>query len=293
MAPLLRDEGIAAVNAVDREGRIIASSLAEICGLRAQPRAMAPQLAQVFAGHTQFIRPYAADLQLVAAQPFLGAHPLAWIETPVRDNEGTAVAVLGFATYVDRDFEGILSEARPGRTGEAYAFDESGTLLSEVRAVQGLHRAGILPAGSDRAAFRLKVRDPGVDLGSDETPAGDPEGWPLTRPVAAALSAGASAKGASPARGVLLDPYRNYSGVEVIGAWRWLPEERMGVVAEIGLDEAYAPLRYVRVSLAAILALLVLTAAWAAWSTLVLGRIDRKADGGTQDRGVQTRPRIG
>ena len=47
-------------------------------------------------------------------------------------------------------------------------------------------------------------------------------------------------------RGVLLDPYRNYRGAEVIGAWRWLPDERMGVVAEIGLDEAYAPLRYVR-----------------------------------------------
>ena len=75
-------------------------------------------------------------------------------------------------------------------------------------------------------------------------------------------------KGESPARGVLLDPYRNYPGAEVIGAWRWLPDERMGVVAEIGLDEAYAPLRYVRVSLAAILALLVLTAGWAAWSTL-------------------------
>ena len=125
---------------------------------------MAPQLAQVFAGRTQFIRPYAADPRLVAAQPFLGTRPLAWVETPVRDASGSVVAALGFATYVDRDFESILSAARPGETGEAYAFDESGTLLSEIRDVRGLHRAGILPAGTERAAFRLKVRDPGLEL---------------------------------------------------------------------------------------------------------------------------------
>ena len=112
---LLRDENIAAVNAVDRDGRIIASSLPEICGLHAQPRTMAPQLAQVFAGRTHFIRPYVADSRLVAAQPFLGTRPLAWIETPVRDAAGNVVAALGFASYVDRDFESILSAARPGR----------------------------------------------------------------------------------------------------------------------------------------------------------------------------------
>ncbi len=54
----------------------------------------------------------------------------------------------------------------------------------------------------------------------------------------------------------------------------------MGVVAEIGLDEAYAPLRYVRVALAAILAMLVLTAGWAAWSTLALARLSAKPSAG-------------
>ncbi len=280
LTPLLRGENIVAVNAVDRDRRIIASSLAEICGLRAQPRTMAPQIAQVFAGRTQFIRPYAADPRLVAAQPFLGTRPLAWVETPVRDADGSVVAALGFASYVDRDFESILSAARPGETGEAYAFDESGTLLSEVRELRGLHRAGLLPAGTKNAAFRLTVRDPGRELESDATPASDPALWPLTQPVAAALAASASAPDGSPARGVILDPYRNYRGRDVIGAWLWLPEERMGVVAEIGLDEAYAPLRYVRVALAAVMALLVLTAGWAAWSTLALARLSAKPAAG-------------
>ncbi len=292
LAPLLRDENIAAVNVMDREGRIIASSLPGICGLQAQPRTMAPQLAQVFAGRTQFIRPYAADSRLVAAQPFLGKRPLAWIETPVRDAMGNVAAAVGFASYVDRDFESILSAARPGATGEAYAFDETGTLLSDVRDVRGLHRPGVLPAGVNGTAFRLKVRDPGVDLDAGAVPANNAAEWPLTRPVAAALSAGASAQSGTPARGVFLDPYRNYRGVEVIGAWRWLPDERMGIVAEIGVDEAYAPLRYVRVTLAIVFMLLVLTAGWAAWSTLTLARLIAKP-GRTAHRRVPARARVG
>lgn len=279
--PLLRDASVAAVNVVDRDGHIIASTLPDICGLQAQPRAMAPQLAQVFGGRTQFIRPYAADARLVAAQPFLGTRPLAWIETPVRDASGAVVAALGFASYVDRDFEAILSSARPGDTGEAYAFDETGTLLSEVRDARGLADAGALPRDARRAAFRVKVRDPGRELdGSPPASAPAPSEWPLTRPVAAALAAGVSATSSHAMRGVLLDPYRNYRGAEVIGAWRWLPDERMGVVAEIGVDEAYAPLAYVRATLAAVLALLVLTAGWAAWTTLALARLTAKPAAG-------------
>lgn len=280
-APLLRDENVAGVNAVDRDGRIFASSLPEICGLQAQPRTMAPQLAQVFAGRTQFIRPFAADSRLVAARPFLGTRPLAWIETPVRDAAGNVVAALGFASYVDRDFESILSAARPGETGEAYLFDEAGTLLSEVRDLRGLHREGLLAEGAKRAAFRLKVRDPGVELDAGIITAGNAAEWPFTRAVAQALAVGAAgAQRGTPAQGVLLDPYRNYRGAEVIGAWRWLPEERIGIVAEIGLDEAYAPLRYVRVTLAAVMVLLVLTAGWAAWSTLALARLTAKPTAG-------------
>ena len=279
VAPLLRDEGVAAANVVDRRGRIVASTLEGACGLVAQARNAAPQLAEVFAGRTQFIRPFAADPQLVAAQPYLGARPLAWVETPVHDAAGVIVAALGVATYVDTSFEGILAAARPGETGEAYAFDENGTLISEVRSMRGLRSAGLLPSGdASGAAFRIQVRDPG-----DELQVGGPvqtgvDAWPLTRPVAAALAT-ASAPGA-PAQGVLLDPYRNYRGAEVIGAWRWLRDERIGVVAEMGVDEAYAPLRYVRSMFAGTLVLLLLTAGWAAASTLALWRMSRDPGSG-------------
>ncbi|MFO1311574.1 MAG: serine/threonine protein kinase [Burkholderiales bacterium] len=267
---MLRAERAAAVSAIDRRGLIVASTLEEACGLEAQPRLAAPQLAQVFEGRTQFIRPFAADPTLVAARPYLGARPLAWIETPVRDASGQVVAAIGIATFVDRDFEAILSAARPGKTGEAYAFDESGTLLSEIRDARGLRRTGQLPKDAGTAAFRLVLRDPGRELDATDAPAGSPSEWPHTRAVSEALSAARAKSDGVPLQGVLLDPYRNYRGAEVIGAWRWLPAERIGIVAEIGVDEAYAPLRYVRATVAAVLLLLVATAGWAAWTTLAL-----------------------
>lgn len=275
LATLLRDEGIVAVNAVDRRGRIIASTLDGACGLVARTRTAAPQLAQVFEGRTQFIRPFAADPELVAAQPFLGHRPLAWVETPVRDKNGSVSVALGFATYVDKDFEGILAAARPGETGEAYAFDENGTLLSEIRTTDGLRAAGLLPPGENgSAAFRIKVKDPGVELIAGGPLQNGSNEWPLTRAAAAALGAAAGPSG-TPQQGVLLDPYRNYRGAEVIGAWRWLRDEQMGIVAEIGVEEAYAPLRYVRYMFAGTLSMLVFTAGWAAWSTLALWRLSR------------------
>jgi serine/threonine protein kinase len=46
--------------------------------------------------------------------------------------------------------------------------------------------------------------------------------------------------------GVNVDGYRDYRGVPVVGAWRWLPEWGIGVVTEIGRDEAFSTLRVVR-----------------------------------------------
>ena len=129
-----------------------------------------------------------------------------------------------------------------------------------------------MPKDARTAALRLELRDPGRELDPSEPPAGSSSEWPHTRAVSDALAAARAASGSVPLQGVLLDPYRNYRGAEVIGAWRWLPAERIGIVAEIGVDEAYAPLRYVRATVAAVLLLLVATAGWAAWTTLALAR---------------------
>jgi serine/threonine protein kinase len=46
--------------------------------------------------------------------------------------------------------------------------------------------------------------------------------------------------------GANVDGYRDYRGEPVVGAWRWLPQWGIGVVTEIGRDEAFSTLRVVR-----------------------------------------------
>ena len=69
--------------------------------------------------------------------------------------------------------------------------------------------------------------------------------WPLTRLAQDALEALAAG---GPLEGVILEPYRDYRGAEVIGAWRWLPEKEMVIAVEIEAAEAYAPLKYLEIA---------------------------------------------
>jgi serine/threonine-protein kinase len=68
--------------------------------------------------------------------------------------------------------------------------------------------------------------------------------------------------------GVLLEPYANYRGARVIGAWRWLPEERLGVVVEVDADEAYGPLESLQLAFGTLFALVLVSMTAAASTSL-------------------------
>src|SRR5690606_26666851 len=93
-------------------------------------------------------------------------------------------------------FAALFRAARPGRTGEALAFDDEGWLLSESRHADDLRQGGL--------AHRLVM----------------PETETLTRLAAAASTARMRSEGER--QGLFLTPYTNYLGNDVIGAWRWL-----------------------------------------------------------------------
>jgi len=76
----------------------------------------------------------------------------------------------------------------------------------------------------------------------------------------------------------VLQPYMNYVGMPVIGAWRWLPQYGFGIAIEVGRDEVFAPLRRVETAyrMVAALAALVLLALLAA--TLWIQVLRRQRD---------------
>ncbi|MEQ9644525.1 MAG: universal stress protein [Sandaracinaceae bacterium] len=140
---------------------------------------------------------------------------------------GGAAAALAFTFDARADFLRILAQPGPSSSAETYAFDQQGLMLSNSRFPVQLQRAGLL-APSAQAARRVRVSDPGISL--LDAPAPDAtEAWPLTE-MAAEATAGRD--------GVNVHGYRDYRGVPVIGAWRWISSHRIGVAAEMDVTDA-------------------------------------------------------
>ena len=279
---VLRDEGSATFNVIDKNGLIIASQFREYCGLQVKQASFLADIAGVFEGRTRFIRPYPERERIYKPPVIKLDRPLVWIEAPVRGPREETIAALGFGKFADQQFSAILGVARPGKTGEVYAFEDSGIMLSQSRFADEIRASGLI-APDASPMLNVQVRDPGGDLQAGHVPDLEPAARPLTRLAAIAIASRAK-DDPEALRGIILDPYRNYRGIEVIGAWQWLPAYDMGVAIEIAAAEAYAPLRYLNVMLGLVFALLVAMSAAALYSAFSLLRLKLR---------VREAPRLG
>jgi serine/threonine-protein kinase len=118
-------------------------ALPDYRGLSVTEDRFLPLLAPVFAGTTRFVRPFKDSERVAGAARLREGPPFAWIQAPVRDSAGSVVAALGVAEPVGAVFASILQAARPGETGEAFAFDERGAILTAepFGAIAPLHAA--------------------------------------------------------------------------------------------------------------------------------------------------------
>ena len=212
--------GVTAAHVIDTQGGILASSDAERAGRGVAPDFFA-HLAPALAGKSVFVRPHHGDGTQLGR---------AWIAAPVRAKDGRVIALIALGSPAGERFAALFRVARPGRTGESLAFDADGWLLSESRHADTLAQRG-LP---------LRLLQPDTDV--------------PTQLAVAAIAARAAGDGGR--EGLLLAPYPNYLGREVIGAWRWLPAHDVGVAVEMEAGEAYAPLTYLQIGYAAVLLLM-------------------------------------
>src|SRR5207244_5212138 len=145
-----------------------------------------------------------------------GDAPLMLVAAQVRDDHVTLFGSLDLIVNPDTEFTRILSVARSGQSGETYAFDQQGLMISRSRFDDQLKKLGLIedrPGAS--SALNLRLGDPGNDWPQKFKPE-DPASAtrPLTHVVANAVAGGS---------GVDAAPSRDYRGVPVVGAWRWLP----------------------------------------------------------------------
>lgn len=159
------------------------------------------------------------------------------VAAPIKDDTGATRGALALIIDPDAEFTRILSVARSGASGETFAFDSEGLLISESRFDEELRRLKLIPPETNSvSALTLKLRDPGGDV-TQGFVANTNAAQPLILMVERAVAG---------EDGIELTPFRDYRGVPVIGAWRWLPKYGFGVGTKIDAREAFQPLRVAR-----------------------------------------------
>jgi hypothetical protein len=174
------------------------------------------------------------------------------VAAPVRDSTNIVIGALAMIIDPDKEFSRILSVARSGESGETYAFDQTGLMISHSRFDPQLKELGLLDATNISSALNLRLRDPGGDLTKGFQPTNSDAATNLLMSLVASAVDGEDT--------VQLEPSRDYRGVPVVGASCWLPEFGFGVATQIDADEAYRPLRVLQLVFVVLILFLLLCA---------------------------------
>ena len=198
-------------------------------------------LARVFQGETLLIPPIQSDVPLPGKSGLISERklPTMFIASPIRNSEGQIIAVLTIRIDPSNDFSRITQLGSLGESGETYAFDKDGILMTESRFTDQLIAIGLLAEG-EFSINQIRISDPGVNLTLGKLPIVPAEEYPLTTMAQSALTG---------VQKVNVEGYRDYRGVEVFGAWLWNQGLGVGLATEINAEEALAPYYRTRKSL--------------------------------------------
>jgi eukaryotic-like serine/threonine-protein kinase len=180
-----------------------------------------------------------------------GDRTLMQVAAPVRDQTNVIIGALALIIDPDKEFSRILSVARSGESGETYAFDQTGLIISHSRFDPQLKELGLLEATNASSALNLRLRDPGGDLTKGFQPDGETATNLLMSLVASAVDGEDT---------VQLEVSRDYRGVPVVGASCWLPQFGFGVATQIDAGEAYRPMHVLQLIFMVLILFLLLCA---------------------------------
>ncbi|MBT3367371.1 MAG: response regulator [Nitrospina sp.] len=174
--------------------------------------------------------------------------PTMFVSTPVLNSDGVVIAVLSFRIRPETQFSEILRISRFGESGETYAFSSKGLMLTDSRFNQQLREIGLIDREPwSQSILNIHIKDPQGNLTQGFKSTLPRKNWPLTKMAASATLGGSD---------IETNPYNDYRGVPVIGAWAWLKEHNLGIASEIDANEALQPLYRLRKSFYAFFAVL-------------------------------------
>jgi tRNA A-37 threonylcarbamoyl transferase component Bud32 len=269
LKPVIERRGFSGFVVLDTNFLVLASGHDSLVGLQS-PAGYTEQFTASLTGNAVVTRPFPSVALLPDSQGNLRVGvPTMFAVAPIRSTNGQIIAMLGLRIAPDTDFTRILATARAGKTGETYAFDRDGKQLSESRFDNDLKRLGLIADTTDaRSTLTLELRDPLVDLNDGRQSPTRRTELPFIRAVSEALKGHA---------GVDANGYRDYRGVEVVGAWTWVDEFDMGLTTEMDRSEAFRALRILRAGFWSIFALLMMAAVLVYLLMRVASRLQRAA----------------
>lgn len=189
-------------------------------------------LDNAFNGFTTFVPTFQSDIPLSSTTVSLTKKvPTSFVISPVMNKAGKIIAVLAIRIDPSIQFSRISQLGRLGETGETYAFDRDGLLITESRFDHHLRRSGQITSG-ESGILSIRITDPGGNLIEGYKPVAPIESWPLTLMAKSALNEESESN---------VDGYRDYRGVKVFGAWIWDKKLEFGITTEIDVNEALQP----------------------------------------------------
>ena len=190
--------------------------------------------------------------------------PTMFAGAPIRNATEKPIAAIGFRFRPDEAFTRILQTARAGKTGETYAFDSNGLMLSNSRFDDEMKEMGLLVDDpSVQSTLTLELRNPGANIAAGERPKTRRKDMPFTKPVQMATTEG---------DGFDIYGFLDYRGVPKLAAWTWLTEYDFGVATEVDRSEAYAPIFVLRWTVGILLCLLVFAGIGLFFTMLILSK---------------------
>jgi len=194
-----------------------------------------------FQGETVFIPTIVSDVPLPANSKHEHHPPTMFITTPVR-SQGVVIAILAIRIDPAKHFTRITQLGRFSNSGETYAFDDRGILITNSRFDQDLRFAGLIEPGQS-SVLNIRITDPGGNLLTGYRPSDKGSRLPLTLMAKNAISG---------QNGSNIEGYRDYRGVTVVGAWLWGNKYGFGITTEVDLEEALSTYYNMRNTLLAV-----------------------------------------
>ncbi|RZA02486.1 MAG: hypothetical protein EOO68_09685, partial [Moraxellaceae bacterium] len=235
LRPIYLGQGYDGHSIIDPHYQILLSSSSTYTGKSVVSPISHEAISKAMSNGTAISRPIEARYQISVLNKIAETGTLFQLGCAgIRKNDHL-LAVLCLRQDPYRNFFAMLNTGFSGTSGEVYAVDRDGFIISPTRFGQAMVRNPATTLKAPAYIKGLQVRVPSTTRNGALVT--NPQTSPITKAVSMAMRNGNSD---------FVDGYLDYRGEKVVGAVKWLPDMDIGIVVEQDAGEVYAPFHIFR-----------------------------------------------